>query len=82
MSIIFSPVTAQIVRRRAHQVRGHWRKDYRHPLLPGCVHVFDDNMTCKLCSGHKLWIAEHQRGDASLGFVTHDYEIHHDDDDV
>jgi hypothetical protein len=24
------------------------------------------------------WIPEHQRGDASLGFVTHDYEVTHD----
>lgn len=55
----FKRVAAQsmvIIRRRAHQVRGHWRKDYRHP-------------------GGRLWIKEHQRGDASLGFVTHDYEV-------
>lgn len=43
-------------RRRAHQVRGHWRENYRKP-------------------GEKLWIKEHQRGDASLGFVTHDYSV-------
>jgi hypothetical protein len=48
-----------VARRRAHEVRGHWRKDWRHP-------------------GERLWIAEHQRGDASLGFVTHDYEVHHE----
>lgn len=51
-----------LIRRRAHQVRGHWRDDWRKP------------------KGNKaLWIAEHQRGDASIGFVTHDYEVHHDD---
>jgi hypothetical protein len=44
------------VRKRAHQVRGHWRKDWRHP-------------------GQQLWIREHQRGDASLGFVVHSYEV-------
>jgi hypothetical protein len=49
-----------IIRRRAHQVRGHWRDDWRMP------------------KGNKaLWIAEHQRGDASIGFVTHDYSVEH-----
>jgi len=48
------------LRRRAHQVRGHWRDDWHQP------------------KGNKaLWIAEHQRGDASLGFVTHDYSVQH-----
>jgi hypothetical protein len=45
-------------KRRAHTVRGHWRKDWRHP-------------------GGRLWIREHQRGDAALGFVTHDYQVLH-----
>lgn len=50
-----------IIRRRAHQVRGHWRDDSR------------------LQKGNKrLWIAEHQRGDASIGFVTHDYSVQHE----
>lgn len=69
--------TAAILRRRAHQVRGHWRKDYRHPLSALCTHDFDEQMVCRRCHGRQLWIAEHQRGDASLGFVTHDYEVHH-----
>ena len=73
--------TAALVRRRAHQVRGHWRNDWHHPLSPQCGHrwaTFGDTMVCQRCQGHKLWIAEHQRGDASIGFVTHDYEVHHD----
>jgi hypothetical protein len=49
---------ARAARRRAHQVRGHFRKDYRHP-------------------GEKVWVKEHQRGDASLGFVLHDYNVEH-----
>ena len=54
-------VLGEIARRRAHQVRGHWRDDWHQP------------------KGNKaLWIAEHQRGDASLGFVTHDYEVRHE----
>lgn len=70
--------TAAALRRRAHQVRGHWRKDWRNPLSRLCEHDFDDNMVCRRCRGHQIWIAEHQRGDASLGFVTHDYEVHHE----
>ena len=66
------------IRRRAHQVRGFWRKDWRHPLLAACTHDFDDDMVCRRCGGHSIWVHEHQRGDASLGFVTHDYEVHHD----
>ncbi len=66
--------TAALIRRRAHQVRGHFRRDWRHPLALACDHLFDDTLTCLKCNGHKLWIAEHTRGDASLGFVTHDFE--------
>jgi len=47
-----------ISRRRAHQVRGHWRKDHWRV-------------------GERIWVHEHQRGDASLGFVTHDYVVEH-----
>jgi hypothetical protein len=66
-----------ILRRRAHQVRGHWRRDWRNPLRPRCEHVFDGQMICHHCGGRQLWIPEHQRGDASLGFVTHDYSVEH-----
>lgn len=65
-----------IARRRAHQVRGHWRNDWRYPLALLCEHEFDAHMTCKRCHGRQLWVHEHQRGDASLGFVMHDYEVH------
>jgi len=71
-----------VLRRRAHQVRGHWRRDWRKPLLAGCEHVWNEEIFCTLCGGHKLWIDEHQRGDASLGFVMHDYEVHRDPDDA
>ena len=69
-------VTAIALRQRAHQVRGHRRRDWRNPLDKLCEHDFDDHMVCRRCHGHQIWIAEHQRGDASVGFVTHDYEIH------
>lgn len=52
-------VTAQ-ARRRRHDVRGHWRKNWRDP------------------DGALLWVPEHQRGDASLGFVLHDYAVTHE----
>lgn len=72
---------AVMVRKRAHQVRGHWRTDWRHPPSPRCDHLWaatDGTLVCQRCEGRSLWITEHQRGDASLGFVTHDYEVHHD----
>ena len=68
--------TAATLRRRAHQVRGHWRNDWRHPLDKLCEHEFGEHLVCRRCNGHKIWITEHQRGDAGLGFVTHDYELH------
>lgn len=73
-------------RRRAHQVRGHWRRDWRFPLNPLCEHDFrdaaEDNsdiQICQHCGGHKYWVTEHQRGDASLGFVLHDYRVKTED---
>jgi hypothetical protein len=68
--------SAVMLRKRAHQVRGHWRKDWRHPLSVLCEHVFDAEMICRNCRGRQVWVHEHQRGDASIGFVTHDYEVH------
>jgi hypothetical protein len=67
-----------IARRRAHQVRGHWRQDWRHPGNRQCQHQWDTENRCVTCLGHRLWIHEHQRGDASQGFVTHDYNLTHD----
>jgi hypothetical protein len=43
--------------KRAHAIRGLWRKDFRRP-------------------GERIWIRDHERGDRSLGFVTHDYVEH------
>ena len=66
--------------RRAHQVRGHWRKDWRHPLHLLCDHDYETlggTLRCRHCLGQRLFIHEHLRGDASIGFVTHDYEVVH-----
>jgi len=65
-------------RRRGHDVRGHWRKDWRNPPSILCEHVWtptEHYNECSICKGRKLWIRDHQRGDASLGFVVHDYRV-------
>lgn len=67
-----------IARRRAHQVRGHWRMDWRNPGSSMCDHTWKADQTCSQCRAHRLWIHEHQRGDASIGFVTHDYALTHE----
>jgi len=69
-----------ISRRRAHQVRGFWRKHWKRPLLAFCEHEFEADeahITCKHCGGQRIWIHEHMRGDATLGFVLHDYSVEH-----
>jgi hypothetical protein len=63
--------------RRAHQVRGHWRLDWRNPGNRICQHQWLADQVCSRCHAHRLWISEHQRGDASIGFVTHDYSVEH-----
>lgn len=64
------------VRKRAHMVRGHWRKDWRHLPSQLCEHEWNAQGVCKVCQGHRLWIHEHQRGDPSLGVTLTDYAIH------
>jgi hypothetical protein len=68
--------TAAAIRRRAHQVRGHWRVDWRKPILNSCTHDWNQDMCCNICRGHYIWIAEHERGDRAAGIVTHDYAVH------
>ena len=68
-------------RRRAHLVRGHWRRDWTHPGEVLCAHEFyaDKNQAiCLKCGMEKSWVKEHQRGDASLGMVVHDYAVKHE----
>jgi hypothetical protein len=61
-----------------HEVRGHWRNDWRNPPSKHCnPHIWktvDDNadlIVCKLCHGRRFYIHKHKRGDASLSYVTH-----------
>jgi len=74
-----------LARRRAHMVRGHFRVDWRNPPSKRCpwfletgMHAWNADNVCTVCRGHRLVIHEHQRGDASIGFVTHDYNVTHE----
>ncbi len=49
-------------RRRRHEVRGHYRVNWRNP------------------AGEKIWIDAHMRGDATLGFVSHTYNVERGED--
>jgi hypothetical protein len=58
-------------RRKRHNVRGHWRVSNRSH--GDRWQPFTDPFT--LQRRWRIWIADHQRGDASLGWVDHRYEI-------
>jgi len=73
-----------IAHRKRHEVRGHWRDDWRNP--PGkhcnphlweCVDDDADLIECEQCHGRQIYIHKHERGDAALGYVTHDYALKH-----
>jgi len=72
--------------RKRHEVRGHWRNDRFNPPSRRCnPHLWvsaDDNVdhiVCELCRGRQIYIHKHERGDASLGYVTHDYRVKHEE---
>jgi hypothetical protein len=70
-----------LAHRRAHQVRAHFRKNWRAPLSPLCEHQWisdEKHMTCTHCQGQKIWIKDHTRGNAALGFTTHDFAVRHE----
>jgi hypothetical protein len=71
--------------RKRHEVRAHWRDDWRNPPSKRCnphiwVSIDDeaDHIRCELCSGLQIYIHKHERGDATLGYVTHDYKVKHE----
>lgn len=73
-----------IARKRAHEVRGHWRLYQRGEgavCTPGQHQWMAEDerghCACMNCSSWRTWIHPHQRGDASLGYVTHEYEVTH-----
>lgn len=49
-----------VIRKRQHEVRGHWR-------------TYRDRESGEV--KRKVWIAEHNRGDPSLGVVEHEYRL-------
>jgi hypothetical protein len=76
-----------IAHRKRHRVRGHWRDDWRNPPSKRCnPHIWisvDDNVDhiqCELCRGQQIYIHKHERGDASLGWVSHDYVVKHEEE--
>ena len=42
------------------------------------AHRYSVQQVCERCGKHRIWVHEHQRCDASLGFVTHGYNATHD----
>lgn len=74
-----------IAHRKRHEVRGHWRDDWRHPPSRLCnPHLWEpmdgdaDLIACTQCHGRQIYIHKHERGDATLGYVTHDYLLKHE----
>lgn len=63
-------------RKRAHEVRGHWRN---YHLKEGCEHTWqqaNEDPTYRRCTGcgaFSRFIAEHVRGDETLGWVRKEY---------
>ena len=73
-----------LAHRKRHEVRAHWRDDWRNPPSKRCnPHLWEpvdenaDLIRCELCDGRQMHIHKHERGDASLGYVTHDYAVTH-----
>jgi hypothetical protein len=77
-----------IAHRKRHEVRAHWRDDYRHLPSSTCnPHLWElldtsdsDTIECVICRGRQFHIAKHLRGDAALGFTIHDYKVKHDEE--
>jgi len=71
---------ADIRRRRAHEVRAHWRT-YLHETRCGYEQhewVYDHEngyRLCAKCEAYGRLIHEHIRGDANLGWVRKDYVV-------
>lgn len=76
-----------IAHRARHYVRAHWRDDHHHPPLPTCnPHLWEllyendaDHIYCTTCKGRQTYIHKHERGDARLGWVLHDYRLKHEE---
>jgi hypothetical protein len=72
-----------MARRRAHTVRGHWRNHEHSLSCQPSFHTWtasdvNNRSHCTTCGAKRTWIKQHQRGDALLGYVTHDYVVGHE----
>lgn len=70
---------AEKAHKRAHEVRGHWRHWITaERCVPYDLHRWEGETVkqeCARCRTRRSWIETHVRGDASLGWVKHDYEV-------
>ena len=68
-----------IARRRRHSVRGFWRNVEYGKAKVACEHVPIERdgayALCGKCEALIRWIDHHERGDATLGYVDHSYEV-------
>jgi hypothetical protein len=79
--IVAKKAVGAAAKQRRHSVRGFWRKHWMFPGIASCSHQWvahDDIVECSECGRRRFWIKEHERGDASLGYVLHDYAVTHD----
>lgn len=66
------------IKKRRHEVMGHWCSSHRTGDS-SCSHKYEDIdprvKVCSICK-HRIWYKkDHMRGDASIGFVHHTYEV-------
>lgn len=73
---------AQASRKRRHHVIGHWANKGGDKACEHVWRIVDVNhKECPLCGRKRWWRNEHDRGDASLGWVQHvRYDVTTDDD--
>ena len=63
---------------RRHQVRGFFRHYHQ---VRGCDHAYvpiparEGAWVCPKCSTVRVWVADHERGDASKGYVVKEYAV-------
>lgn len=48
-----------------------------HSLLTELTTRPMQNLRAVLLRSRRTWITEHQRGDAGIGFTTHEYQVSH-----
>ncbi len=66
-------------RRARHRVRGFWRRlthdGFACTRLEHDWFVEDNHRLCLECGQEGVFVADHERGDATLGYVLHDYHV-------